>query len=428
MTMKRSALIGAGACVVALTVTSCSSDGIYGIPLPGGAELGDNPIRLTIEFDDVLDLVPQSAVKVDGVPVGRVEEINVGPGGWNADVEVLINSSVDLPANALAAVEQTNLLGAKFIQISAPEGEKVAGSLQSGDTIPLARTREATEIEAVLGAMSLLLNGGGVGQLQPIIHELSTALDGREGRVRSLLEQANTLIAGLNDQRDDITRALDGLDTLTLRVKDQNDKVAKVLDDLPVATEVLNEQRPQLTAMLAQLDRLGAVGTNVINQSKDDLIKDLIALRPVLQNLAASGDDLPEALPFVPTLPFPDGVEKIALGGSVNLFLTVDMQIGETLEGLGVGQGDPVYVPPIYGDHEPNVDPSNPYYNGNGPATGWPTISLLPLPPIRTVGSPIPGLPELPGLPEIPGLPDPAKPPSNPIEGMIQDLIPGGGE
>ena len=87
----------------------------------------------------------------------------------------------------------------------------------------------------------------------------------------------------------------------------------------------------------------------MINRSKNDLIADLLALRPTLKALAESGDDLPNLLAFIPTVPFPDGVEKIALGGSVNLFLTVDLQIGDALSALGVGQGDPVYVPPKFG-------------------------------------------------------------------------------
>ena len=47
-------------------------------------------MHLTIQFDDVLDLVPQSAVKVDGVPVGRVDDVSVGPDGWTADVGIIL--------------------------------------------------------------------------------------------------------------------------------------------------------------------------------------------------------------------------------------------------------------------------------------------------------------------------------------------------
>ncbi|MEU5842538.1 MCE family protein [Rhodococcus sp. NPDC047139] len=434
---SRAGAFGAGACVVAVTITGCG--GLSDIPLPGGADVGSNPIRLSIQFEDVLDLVPQSSVKVDGVPVGRVESISVASDfGWTADVGIVLDSTVDLPANAFATVEQSSLLGEKFVQLTPPEDEPPTGRLADGDVIPLERTRHATELEPVLGALSLLLNGGGVGQLAPIVRELSTAFDGREDTTRSLIEQAEALITGLEQQRDDITRALDGLDQLTVRVAEQNEKIAGILDELPVATEVLEQQRPELTQLLAQLDRLGSTGVDILDQSKEDLIADLLALRPTLQQLAASGDDLVEALAFVPTVPFPDGVEKIALGNSVNLFLVVDLQIGDALAALGVGQGEPVYREPRFGNPKPLVDPSNPYYGGNGPAPGWPTVSLLPV-------LPAPRLPEgltlpdgvLPDGIEIPGVTDagadrstegePAPPPG-PLEGLLNRLGLGGGQ
>ncbi len=383
----RSAAVAAGVCAVALTASACGSGGIYSIPLPGGADVGSDPMRVSIQFDDVLDLVPQSTVKVDGVPVGRVESIVMAPDGWTAQVDTLVNSSVELPANAVAEVQQSNLLGEKFVAISAPTQKPSSERLVSGATIPVDRTRHATDIEQVLGAMSLLLNGGGVAQLQPIVSELEKALDGRETKVRSLLEQANTLIAGLEEQRDSITRALDGLDTLSARVSDQTGKLEKILDELPRGVEILSEQRPQLVQMLTQVDRLGQVGADVINRSKDDLIADLRALRPTLQQLGEAAPDLITSLPIVPTFPFPDSIIPSIHGGQTNVFLSIDLQIGDTLSNLGVGKPDPVYLPPKFGPPVP-VDPSNPYYNGNGPRPGWPTVSLLPLPPI--VPNPVP--------------------------------------
>ncbi|MGB3773604.1 MAG: MCE family protein [Rhodococcus sp. (in: high G+C Gram-positive bacteria)] len=410
MRVRARALTAAsGACVVALTLSACGSAGIYSIPLPGGADVGSDPLKLTMEFDDVLDLVPQSTVKVDGVEVGRVTSIDVPVDSWIAEVAVEINSSVDLPANVMAAVQSTNLLGEKFIQLTVPAENEDPNRLQTGDTITVERTRAATDIEQVLGALSMLLNGGGIAQLAPIVKELNTALGGREDRVRNLLEQANTLIGGLEVQKTDITRAIDGLDVLAGTVNQQTDKIDRVLADLPVATEVLEQQRPQLTQLLGQLDRLGQVGTDVINQSKDNLIADLRALRPTLQELAAYGDELVTDLAFVPTFPFPDGVEKISQGNSVNLFLSVDLQIGNQLTTFGVGEGNPIYSPPLNGEPKPRVDPSNPYYNGNGPRPAFPTISLLPLPPIIPSPTPPPGVPA--GVPS-----------ANPLDGILQQF------
>ncbi|WP_433682500.1 MCE family protein [Nocardia sp. CA-119907] len=407
----RSAARTLGAALVvgmsAVLVASCSSEGIYAVPLPGGADVGDHPMTIDIRFDDVLDLVPQSAVKIEGVPVGRVEEIALAPDGWTASVRTVVNSSVDLPANARAEVRQSNLLGEKFIELSKPTDQPDTKKLSNGSVIPADRTRHATEIEQVLGALSLLLNGGGVAQLQPIVTELNKTLGGREERVRSLLDQANKLIAGLNDQVDDITRAIDGLATLSNRVSTQTDQISKIINELPQGIKILNEQRPQLIALLQQLDRVGQAGFDVLNHSKDDLIKDLTSLRPTLQELGRAAPDLVTALPLVPTYPFPDSTLEGTFGGQVNTWLSVDQQIGVTLSNLGVGKGDPVYIPPPYGPEVP-VNPTNPYYGGNGPRPGWPTVSLLPLPP---------NMPRFPaGLPQLP---------TGPL-GAILDQIGGG--
>ncbi|MFI5780418.1 MCE family protein [Nocardia sp. NPDC051570] len=383
-------------------VSSCASDGIYSIPLPGGADTGAHPLRIDVRFDDVLDLVPQSAVKVEGVPVGRVDKIDVAPDGWTASVHTVVNSSVKLPANAHAEVRQSNLLGEKFIELSAPAQDPAPDQLKDGAIIPVERTRHATEIEQVLGALSLLLNGGGVAQLQPVVVELNKALSGREEKVRSLLNQADTLIDGLNKQVDDIQRAIDGLGVLSSRVGQQTDQIGKILDELPAGIKILDEQRPQLIDLLKQLDRVGQAGFDVLDHSKDNLIRDLTSLRPTLQELGRAAPDLVTAFPLIPTYPFPDSSIPASIGGQVNLWLVVDLQIANTLSNLGAGQPNPVFYqtnPPI------NVDPANPYYNGNGPRPGWPTISLLPLPPAVVV---------------------PPPPPNNPIAGILDQLGVGG--
>ena len=94
------------AAVTATCLAGCSSggfNGIYSIPLPGGANLGPHPYRVTAEFSNVVDLVPQSSVKVNDVSVGRVTSIYLPPHSWTARVTMLINGSVHLPANAIAA-------------------------------------------------------------------------------------------------------------------------------------------------------------------------------------------------------------------------------------------------------------------------------------------------------------------------------------
>ena len=117
--VNRLARVVAATAVVGLATSGCGvlSGGLRGVDLPGGADLGDHPYSVTIEFADVVDLVPQSLVKVDDVPVGAVSAIAVDPATWNARVTVDVNGDVTLPANATAQVRTTSLLGEKFVEL-----------------------------------------------------------------------------------------------------------------------------------------------------------------------------------------------------------------------------------------------------------------------------------------------------------------------
>ena len=123
-------------------------------------------------FADVLDLVPNSNVKVNDVAVGKVTGVKLS--GWQAEVTVKVRSDVHLPANAIADVQQTSLLGEKFVQLAQPTGTP-EGTLANNDTIPLTRTGSAPDVEEVLGALALLLNEGGLQQIQTIATELNNA-------------------------------------------------------------------------------------------------------------------------------------------------------------------------------------------------------------------------------------------------------------
>jgi phospholipid/cholesterol/gamma-HCH transport system substrate-binding protein len=302
-------------------LTGCQ--GAYDLPLPGGAATGDDAYRVTVEFSDVLDLVPQSAVKVDDVTVGSVEDITLHD--WTARVVVRLAGDVELPDNAVAEVRQTSLLGEKYVSLSPPAAGNPVGHLGDGDVIPLDRTTRGAEVEEVLGALSLLLNGGGVAQLQVINRELGDALEGRESDVRSVLSQLDTFVTGLEQQKSEIVRAIEAVDRLTATLQRQKDDLAVALDQIPGGLQVLADQREQLTTMLTALSDLGVTATRVIDASQQDTVANLRALDPVLSQLAASGDALTDSLQLLATYPFSDSAVAGIKGDYTNLQVTADL-------------------------------------------------------------------------------------------------------
>ena len=352
--------------VVAALAAGCSMN-LEDYTLPGGADVGENPMSVAVQFDDVLDLVVQSSVKVNGLDAGRVTGISLADDGWTAKVDVVLRDDVNLPANVEASIQQTNLLGEKFVQLTPPEGEAPEGRLADGDVITSSNTRTATAIEQVLGALSLLLNGGGVDRIQPIVKEMRSLTGGREAELTRSLRSADELITGLNRQRDSITAALDGVNLMTSRANDQREQIQAALDELPAGVAVLEEQRPQLVEMLRRVDALGEVGSDILLRSREDLIADLRALRPILQHLGEVAPEFIQLAGFVPTFPFPDASIESTVGNAANVFLSVDATISETLRNLGVNQGDPVPVMPVDPKGPYVVDPDNPWVGGNGP-------------------------------------------------------------
>lgn len=333
--------------VVALTtlllVSGCGSggfDGVYNMPLPGGADVGDHPYRVKAQFKDVLDLVPQAGVKVNDVPVGRVEKIDLGADGWTAEVTMLVNGDVQLPANAFANLRQSALLGEKFVELGKPKD--ATGKLADNAVIPLAKTNRNPEVEEVFGALSMLLNGGGVAQLQNIAKELNAAMEGNEQEIRSLLGNLNTFVGELDKHKAEIVRALDSMNRLAGTLAQQREKIAVALTDLEPGLKVLAEQRTQLVTLLKSLNTLSDVATDTVNKSRDDIVADLKALQPTLTKLAESGQNLPKSLELLLTYPFPDEAMDGIKGDYTNLFIDLDLNLGTIVDNLGRSRQSPL--------------------------------------------------------------------------------------
>ncbi|HEX2075157.1 MAG TPA: MCE family protein [Geodermatophilus sp.] len=287
-----------------VVLSGCDFRGAYSFDLPGGADLGDEPYTVRIQFADVLDLVPQAGVRVADVPVGRVEAVELGE-DWTAVVTVEVNGDVELPANAVAMIQQSSLLGEKYVELAAPGNEPAGGRLDDGSLITLDRTNRNVEVEELLGALSLVLNGGGLAQLQTINRELGEALEGREEEIRDTLHQLDTFIGGLDQQRAEINRALDSVNALAASLAERTETIETALDTIGPGLDVINQQRDLLVSMLDSLARLGEVGTRVINEAGANTVADLQLLQPILTQLAAAGPDLAGSLDLLLTYPFP---------------------------------------------------------------------------------------------------------------------------
>jgi len=335
-TMKRAVQALVGMVVGALLLTGCGTFSVYDLPLPGGVDTGDDAMSVKAQFQDVLDLVPQSTVKLEDIDVGKIDQVWLDDGV--ATVEMQLKKDVDLPTNVRASIQQTSLLGEKFVALERP-AEPAATKLADGATIPLSQTGRNPEIEEVFGALSLLLNGGGVAQLKTISTELNKALAGREDSARSVLHQVEKLARDLDNNKQKIVAAIEALDALAKATNEQMGSIDAALDELPSALASIDSQRADLVKMLRALEDLSDTGVHVIRASKENTIGIVEDLRPILSNLADAGDKFVRAFNTILTYPFvdeavggsPQAARNLHMGDFVNLDVTLDLNLDTLL-------------------------------------------------------------------------------------------------
>ncbi|MEE3064558.1 MAG: virulence factor Mce family protein [Actinomycetota bacterium] len=321
---------------VGFAISGCGWQGLNSLPLPGTQGEGPGSFVIQAQMPDVNNIQPNSRVRVADVTIGHVTKIERQ--GWHALVTMQLDGGVALPANATAKIGTTSLLGSYHIELNPPKDEAPQGKLRDGSLIPLAHGGAYPSTEQTLAALSLVLNGGGLGQVQDITEALSTAFRGREHEVRSLISQLDKFSANLNDQSGDIIAATESLNRVVGKFAAQQPVLDRALATVPDALAVLNEERDKLVAAADQLSKFSALTVDSVDKTKTNLIKELQQVGPVLESLANAGPALTRSLSLLATFPFPNETfQNFQRGDYANLTAIVDLTLSRIDQGLLTG-------------------------------------------------------------------------------------------
>ncbi|WP_163737362.1 virulence factor Mce family protein [Mycobacterium gallinarum] len=322
--------------LIVAAMPGCGWRGLNSLPLPGTQGTGAGSFVIQAQMPDVNNIEPNSRVRVADVTIGHVTKIERQ--GWHALLTMRLNGDVDLPANATAKIGTTSLLGSLHIELAPPTGEAPHGRLHAGSVIPLPDGGAYPSTEQTLAALSMLLNGGGLGQVQDITEAFSTALRGREQDVRSLITQLREFTGHLDDQTGDIIAATESLNRLVGKFSAQQPVLDRALATVPDALAVLNSERDNLVQAADQLGKFSALTVDTVNQTKENLVKELRQVGPVLESLANAGPSLTRSLSLLATFPFPNETfENFQRGDYANLTAIVDLTLSRIDQGIFTG-------------------------------------------------------------------------------------------
>lgn len=113
----------------------------------GVVPLKSEGYRFKVNFPEAVNLAEQSDVRISGVPVGKVIEIETGPGNTTAATLEMRSGYAPVPRNARAMLRQKSLLGETFVDLS--PGNPAKGTIPDGGQLADSDVAETVELDEI---------------------------------------------------------------------------------------------------------------------------------------------------------------------------------------------------------------------------------------------------------------------------------------
>ena len=112
--------------------------------------LKDKPFSLIAKFDDINGILAGSSVKMSGVDIGSVKEIDIDLNTFQAIVTMDFNNKYKFPDDSEASIQTDGLLGGSYVSI-----------IPGGSDIFLANNQEIAFTQGSTSLINLMLKFAG---------------------------------------------------------------------------------------------------------------------------------------------------------------------------------------------------------------------------------------------------------------------------
>ncbi|MGZ5397567.1 MAG: virulence factor Mce family protein, partial [Mycobacterium sp.] len=236
----------------------------------GEMRFGEATKGYRAEFTNVTGLENGDFVRIAGVEVGRVKKVEIQP-DTTALVEFTADESVVLTEGSRAVIRYDDLIGGRYLALQ--EGAGSTKRLRPGDTIPMARTSPALDLDALIGGFRPLFQALDPDQVNALSGQLIQALQGQGATINSFLAQTAALTNTLANRDQLIGDVIISLNVVLGSLGDQSDQFATAVDALAELTETLAARRGDISDGLAYTNAAAASITDLLAQARPPFAK-----------------------------------------------------------------------------------------------------------------------------------------------------------
>lgn len=255
-------------------------------------------LEVTAYFASTDGLYPGDAVKMMGVPVGKITSI--APDGMSMRVGLVVDAGQPIPAEAKAVIMSPTLVSARFIQLS--PGYSGGPTLVDGATIPIDRTAvpvEWDDFRDQLEDLSRSLGSTEDGERGPMSRLITSAADAVEGKGRTInetLDELSRAATTLGDGRSDLFATIRNLQVFASALKGSSEQMAQFNRDLADVTSVLADSDDELANAIDGVDAVLEEVTSFVADNRDGVANAVSQLASVTTALKESQPDIEQLL------------------------------------------------------------------------------------------------------------------------------------
>lgn len=252
-------------------------------------------------FSDASGLRTGDDVKLAGVKVGRVTDIEVDRPSGNVRVSWVVDEGIEIGDEAGAEIALASLLGAKHIRINDPTaGDTLMEDLpEQQRVVPLERTKVPFDLFELTRIATEGIEELETEKLNEFLVDLADITDGKAATVDDLLTGIREVGAAINDRDQEFDALLDQADRLSATLADKDDEIISLLDTSRQILDLIVERRNDLAIVLGESADAVQELDRVISDNKAQIDGVLDSLHPTLDVVSAQQDDIDRALAWL---------------------------------------------------------------------------------------------------------------------------------
>lgn len=232
------------------------------------------------EFGDASGLRKGDSIRVAGVRIGKVSEIELGDHN-QAVVEFTVSEHNRLRANTAVLIRYENLIGQRYLALRPGRGDDDS-LLPEGATVPMSRTEPALDLTVLMNGFDPLFKVLSPDDLNKVATTIVQVFQGEGASLNDLLQQVGAISGDLAERDQLIGRLITNLARAVTHLAEQDDQFSSLVDETRDLVTELAGDREAIGQSIKSMSKLSDAVTSLLSDIRPALRRDLVKAERVL--------------------------------------------------------------------------------------------------------------------------------------------------